>query len=166
MLTELKPMEKPSPTARPRFANIPRPHVLERSGSLSPTPGRDLSIYDVWQVEKALWMGGAELRDRHIARDAVAIMPEPFGVLRGIEEFERLHRISPYSEVGFTDRAFTRRRHTVVIAYRAEALHRSTFEPYHALCASTYSWEGGVLQLLSHQQTRVGETQPRLAAVT
>ena len=111
------------------------------------------ALYDVWKLERALWLGEGDARDRHVRADAVCVMPEPYGILRGSEELGRLHRMSPYSDVSFAERAFSRARNTVVVAYRAEAIHRTTFEPYSALCSSTYAWEAGRLQLLLHQHT-------------
>ena len=128
---------------------------LDRAAAQAVSHSAGPELYTVWKLERALWLGDGEARERHVRPDAVCIMPEPFGIMRGADELDRLHRISPYSDVVFSDRAFSRARGTVVVAYRAEAMHRTTYEPYSALCSSTYAWEAGRLQLLLHQHTRV-----------
>ena len=127
--------------------------ALDRAATAALRHASGPALYDVWKLERALWLGEGDARDRNVRADAVCVMPEPFGILRGSEELHRLHRMSPYSDVEFTERAFSRARSTVVVAYRADAIHRTTYEPYSALCSSTYAWEGGRLQLLLHQHT-------------
>ena len=126
---------------------------LDRAAMQALRSSAEPALYDVWKLERALWLGEGDARDQNVRADAVCVMPEPFGIMRGSDELDRLHRISPYSDVSFAERAFSRARNTVVVAYRAEAIHRTTFEPYSALCSSTYAWEGGRLQLLLHQHT-------------
>ena len=129
--------------------------ALDRAATAALQHASGPALYDVWKLERALWLGEGDARERNVRADAVCVMPEPYGILRGNEELDRLHRMSPYSDVSFAERAFSKARNTVAVAYRAEAVHRTTYQPYSALCSSTYAWEGGRLQLLLHQHTSI-----------
>jgi hypothetical protein len=110
---------------------------------------------EFWEVERELWLGGAEAFRRWVAADCVIVLPEPAGILTGAAIFEnvgapRWHRL----EIA---RAVLRRGTTeaAVLGYLAEAT-RTDGSPYRALCSSSYVQVAGGWWLVQHQQTPVG----------
>ncbi len=107
---------------------------------------------EFWQIERSLWLGGADaFRDR-LAADCVMVFPEPAGIMTGPAIIEGIAAAPRWSRVELSGLTLRRFEAAAVLAYRAEAV-RTAEAPYLALCSSTYVQEAGVWRLAQHQQT-------------
>ena len=106
-----------------------------------------------WEIERGLWLGGAEAFRRWVAAECVMVFPAPAGILVGPVIFERLASAPRWEQVDLDGRVIRRLGDAaVVLAYQAEAA-RSDGVPYRALCSSSYVREAGDWWLVQHQQT-------------
>ncbi len=108
---------------------------------------------EFWDVERRLWLGGAEAFRAWVAADCLMVFPDPAGILTGPAIVDGLAAAPRWERVGFADQALRRTDDAVaVLAYRAEAV-RPGGDPYRALCSSTYAHAAGAWWLVQHQQT-------------
>lgn len=110
---------------------------------------------EFWEVERSLWLKGAEAFRAWVAPDCVMVFPEPAGIVTGDEIAATVVRSPRWERVEFA-RPILRRVGTlaVTLAYRAEA-RRAGAEPLRALCTSAYVQDAGDWWLVQHQQTPV-----------
>ena len=108
---------------------------------------------EFWDVERSLWLEGAETFRRWMAAECLMVFPPPAGILAGPAILEGLASAPRWRRVGLEDRQLRRTGEAAVaLAYRAEASRPGT-EPHRALCSSTYVREAGDWWLVQHQQT-------------
>jgi hypothetical protein len=110
---------------------------------------------EFWEVERELWLGGADVFRRWVAHECLMVFPHPVGILSGPTVVESIGASSRWETVGFDERAIRRTGTDVaVLAYLAEAT-RPEGDPYRAYCSSTYVQQAGDWWLVQHQQTPV-----------
>ena len=110
----------------------------------------------IWNFERDLWTGGAEVYREKVADDCVMALPaDPF-VMDGKAATEAVSDTPRWEDVTISHKHVARPEHgLIVIAYRAEATRGD--ETYRALCTSTLrrieeeNWE-----VVQHQQTPLG----------
>jgi hypothetical protein len=108
---------------------------------------------DFWQVERSLWLKGAEAFRAWVAPDCVMVFPEPVGILSGEAILDGVVRAPRWQRLEISAAVLRRAGSaTVLLAYRAEA-HRGNGETHRALCSSAYVHEAGDWWLVLHQQT-------------
>jgi hypothetical protein len=106
-----------------------------------------------WEVERTLWLGGAEAFRAWVAAECLMVFPEPAGIMAGSAILEGLAAAPRWERLELGGQALRRTGEAVVVlAYRAEAA-RPGGEGYRALCSSTYVQEAGAWWLVQHQQT-------------
>ncbi len=108
---------------------------------------------EFWEVERSLWLKGAEAFRTWVAADCVMVFPEPAGILSGEAIVDGLAKAPRWQRIEI-DTPMLRRtgNGAVVLAYRVEA-HRADGVPHRALCSSSYINEAGDWWLVQHQQT-------------
>jgi hypothetical protein len=110
----------------------------------------------IWELERELWLGGAEVYRRRVAGDCVMALPSaPF--LFDREAATAAVADTPrWQEVDFADARVERPQEgLIVIAYRARANRGG--EAYHALCTSTLRRiDHDKWVVVQHQQTPFG----------
>ena len=110
----------------------------------------------IWNFERELWTGGADVYREKVADDCVMALPtDPF-VMDGKAATEAVSHTPRWESVSISHKHVSRPEHgLIVIAYRAEATRES--ETYRALCTSTLgkikeeNWE-----VMQHQQAPLG----------
>ena len=108
----------------------------------------------VWDIERRLWLEGAEAYDACMAPDCLMAFAG-VGVLRGAEIVESLREAPRWREVTMSDRVeATPTGEVTVIAYVADAA-RGEGKRYRALCTSTYVLTGQRWTIAQHQQTPI-----------
>ena len=108
---------------------------------------------EFWEVERSLWLKGAEAFRAWVAADCVMVFPEPAGILSGEAIVDSVAKAPRWQRLEIAAPVLRRTGNgAVVLAYRAEA-HRATGEPHRALCSSSYVHEAGDWWLVQHQQT-------------
>ncbi len=108
---------------------------------------------EFWEVERGLWLGGAEAFRRWVALECLMVFPEPAGLMTGPQILEGLAAAPRWQRVDFADGLLRRSGDAAtVLAYRAEAA-RPDGAPHRALCSSSYVQQAGEWWLVQHQQT-------------
>lgn len=108
---------------------------------------------EFWDVERGLWLGGADAFRAWVATDCLMVFPEPAGIVRGPAIFDGLASAPRWERVDFVQRQVQRiGEAAAVLAYLAEAA-RPGGAPHRALCSSTYIQQAGDWWLVQHQQT-------------
>jgi hypothetical protein len=107
---------------------------------------------DLLDLERALWLDGAERFRVLMAEGAIMVFPEPVGILRGDAILAGLEGVPRWSGLVLTGLARVGHGATTILAYRAEA-RRGAAPPYLALCSSTWVRSGRDWRILCHQQT-------------
>lgn len=108
----------------------------------------------LWDLERRIWMEGAEHMAATVDPDAVMVLPFT-GVLSGQPLREAWRHEAGWAELVMSERSFRDMGGTVLLAYRAEAVRRDGAR-YVAYCASTYLRDGEGWRMMSHQQTPAG----------
>ena len=110
--------------------------------------------HELMALERAFWLGGAEVYEKDLAPQSLMVFPAPAGVLDRRKTIEAVaqaprwksaalsstHVISPLPEVA-------------ILAYRVTADRGDGQPAYAALCSSTYVRVDGRWKLALHQQT-------------
>lgn len=108
----------------------------------------------VWDIERRLWLEGAEAYGECMAPDCVMAFAG-VGVMRGADIVESLREAPRWRDVTMSDQVEAApTRETTVIAYVAEA-SRDEGQNYRALCTSTYLRVDGRWAIAQHQQTPI-----------
>jgi len=116
---------------------------------------------EFWEVERSLWLKGAEAFRAWVAPDCVMVFPEPAGILSGEGIVDSVARAPRWQRIAISGPVLRRTgTAAVVLTYRAEA-HRGGGEPHRALCSSAYVHDAGDWWLVQHQQTPLGAGQGR-----
>lgn len=107
---------------------------------------------EIVELERALWLEGAERFRACMAEGCVMVFPEPVGILRGDDILAGLEGVPRWSDLALAGLVATTAGDTAILAYRAEA-RRGDGPPYRALCSSTWIRRAGAWRILAHQQT-------------
>lgn len=109
---------------------------------------------ELWQIERRLWLDGADFFADHMADDALMVFPDPVGILEGEAIVEGLRHAPRWSSVDMEEQTTVERDGGVILAYRATG-QRNGQEPYKAFCMSVYEPKAGGWRITAHQQTPV-----------
>jgi Domain of unknown function (DUF4440) len=108
---------------------------------------------EFWQIERDLWLGGADVFRRWVARESLMVFPAPVGILTGPTVVDSIASTPRWESVTFTETVLRRLgSDAVVLAYGVDAL-RPGGAPFHAFCSSCYVQQAGDWWLMQHQQT-------------
>jgi hypothetical protein len=105
----------------------------------------------VWEFERSLWTGPAEVYDRLIDPECLMVLPQRPHVFTGEQAIAAVQETPRWSEVAFSEERIARPEEgLIVLAYRAEANRAG--EAYVAFCTTT-------LRRLAHDEWRVVQHQ-------
>lgn len=107
---------------------------------------------EMWNLERKLWLDGAELYAGSMDEACVMAVPG-MGVMKATEVLDSLRQAPRWSDVEMSDRLLGRADDEVIaLAHRAKGM-RDGQEPYHCFCTSTYRRADTGWLLIQHQQT-------------
>lgn len=110
-----------------------------------------MNATEVLAVEDELWFGGAEAYRRHLADDALVVVPgaslDRDQTIAAIDQAPRWSGLERHDE-----RLLALGPSRLLVHYRAEA-SRADGQSYRALVSSVYQDASGRPQLVFHQQT-------------
>jgi hypothetical protein len=110
------------------------------------------------ELERQLWNADEEFYRETLSEDAVMVFPDPTGILERSAVLESLGGADRWRRVEFDDERLVEVDDDVLqLVYRAVAERSGDGSEYTALITTTYVTAGGSWQLLTHQQTPVGE---------
>ena len=110
----------------------------------------------LWDFERDLWTGGAEVYEKTVAQDVVMSLPAAPFLYDRRAAIETVKKAPRWDSVEFTDTRVERHDEgLIVIAYRAQACRGE--QSYDALCTSTLFRRGHEdWVVIQHQQTPFG----------
>lgn len=112
----------------------------------------------IWEFERSLWVGNAELYEDAIDDECLMVVPAPPFVLTGRQAIEAVKQTPRWLEVEFSNNRVARPQEgLIVVAYDVHAFKED--REYNAHCTSTY-------RRLEHQEWRVIQHQQTLAQPT
>ena len=110
------------------------------------------------ELERQLWNADEEFYRDTLSEDAVMVFPEPTGILERSAVLESLGGADRWRRIEFdAERLLEVDDDVVQLVYRAVAERNEDGSEYTALITTTYVEANGSWQLLTHQQTPVGE---------
>ena len=108
----------------------------------------------LWSIEKALWLGGANAYEQHMAPECIMVFPAPAGIMTGPDILKAVRQAPRWDSVEFDQ------QHTSILgtnacllAYVGRGL-RGT-DTYEAFCSSSYRRRPQGWAIVQHQQTPV-----------
>ena len=109
----------------------------------------------LWDFERELWTGGAEVYESKVAEGVVMSLPAAPFLYDRRAAIEAVRKTPRWDSVEFTETRVERHDGLIVIAYRAQA--RRGEQNYDALCTSTLLRRGHEdWVVIQHQQTPLG----------
>jgi len=110
----------------------------------------------IWEFERELWVGGAEVYREKVAADCVMALPATPFLFDGEAAIAAVEDTPRWDEVDFTETRVSRPQEgLIVIGYVARA--KRPGQTYHALCSSTLRrLEHERWVVVQHQQTPFG----------
>lgn len=107
----------------------------------------------LWQLERRLWSGGADVYRQNLHRQCLMAFPAPTGVMGRDDVIKAIAAAPRWRDVAITAGQVVMPRDDVaVLAYQAWA-KREDRTSYAATCSSTWIEEGGLWRLIQHHQT-------------
>ncbi|HET6435471.1 MAG TPA: nuclear transport factor 2 family protein [Xanthomonadaceae bacterium] len=115
-----------------------------------------------WDLERGFWLEGAAFYGRHLARDALLVLPPPAGVLDRAATLASLGDATRWTGVEFeARRVLAPAPGIALLVYRARAQRGGEAAAYRADCSSVYVREDDAWRLALHQQTPLPAAAPR-----
>jgi len=110
----------------------------------------------IWEFERELWLGGAEVYRRKIGENCVMALPAAPFLFDGEAAISAVENTPRWEQVEFTDTRVERPQEgLIVIAYRVQAVRGG--QAYQAICTSTLLRHGHEdWAVVQHQQTPLG----------
>lgn len=110
------------------------------------------SASDIWDIERALWLEGADAYQAHLAPNCLMAFG-PMGIIADSAIVEAIRKAPRWSDVVMSSQTLVEPVGDVaIIAYIAQG-ERNGETAYRALCTSTYVKADGQWAIAQHQQT-------------
>lgn len=110
------------------------------------------STSDIWEIERALWLEGADAYQAHLAPNCLMAFG-PMGIIADGAIVETIRNAPRWSDVIMSSQTLVEPADGVaIIAYSAQG-ERDGETAYRALCTSTYVKAEGRWAIAQHQQT-------------
>ena len=110
---------------------------------------------ELWDLELQFWVGSSLQIVRAIDRDCVVVLPEPVGMLTGLDLLENIDRFPRWRAVSMTRQVIRRPTDGIAILGYAVSAEDAGRPPHLALCTSTYRPGLGIWKLIQHQRTPI-----------
>lgn len=108
-------------------------------------------LYNLWKIEKAVWLNGPHACSAHIMNEAILAMPSPFPIVRMSDMDAMAGRARPFESVELTERNYIDLGQSIVIAYIAIAKHDRFRRSYRAKCSTVYHATDQGWKIAAHQ---------------
>lgn len=106
---------------------------------------------ELFDLERRLWLEGAEAYQQLMHRQALMLFPPPTGIMDAPKITAGIATAPRWTRVDFSDRQMRQAGYSAVLAYQARAEREG--QAWAALCGSAWVREGGRWLILLHQQT-------------